>query len=93
MYQLKLLRTAIMFYTRIPVGIIKGYSNEMASQSVSYFPLVGGIIGLLCAGVFYAFSLVLPQNVAILLSMAFSVYLTGAFHEDGFADFCDGFVV
>ena len=23
--------------------------------------------------------------------MFFSIYLTGAFHEDGFADFCDGF--
>ena len=30
-------------------------------------------------------------DVALLLSMVASILLTGAFHEDGFADVCDGF--
>jgi adenosylcobinamide-GDP ribazoletransferase len=30
------------------------------------------------------------QPVAVLLSTAAGIYLTGAFHEDGFADACDG---
>jgi adenosylcobinamide-GDP ribazoletransferase len=33
---------------------------------------------------------VLPAPVAAVLSTAASIYLTGAFHEDGFADTCDG---
>jgi adenosylcobinamide-GDP ribazoletransferase len=89
--EIKILLTAIMFYTRIPVPKIKGYTSDMFSQSIRYFPLMGLLIGVLTAGVFYGFQLILPINIAILLSMAFSVYLTGAFHEDGLADFCDGF--
>jgi adenosylcobinamide-GDP ribazoletransferase len=33
---------------------------------------------------------VLPAPVAAVLSTAASIYITGAFHEDGFADACDG---
>jgi len=33
----------------------------------------------------------LPQNVAVVLATAAGIWLTGAFHEDGFADVCDGF--
>ncbi len=67
------------------------YSSDMFSKSIRYFPLMGLIVGALTAGVFYGFHLILPINIAIILSMVFSVYLTGAFHEDGLADFCDGF--
>lgn len=91
MKQLNIFRTALMFYTRIPVGNIKNYNDSMLSQSTRYFPIIGLIVGMLTAGVFWLFSLILPISIALLLSMAFSIYLTGAFHEDGFADFCDGF--
>jgi adenosylcobinamide-GDP ribazoletransferase len=33
----------------------------------------------------------LSNEVAILISMIATILLTGAFHEDGFADVCDGF--
>jgi adenosylcobinamide-GDP ribazoletransferase len=35
--------------------------------------------------------LALPIGVAVLLGMAATVLVTGGFHEDGFADTCDGF--
>ncbi len=89
--QFDIFRTSLMFYTRIPVGNIKGYQDTMLSQATRYFPVIGLLVGALSAGMFWLFMQVLPVNVALLLSMAFSVYLTGAFHEDGFADFCDGF--
>ncbi|OWW19847.1 hypothetical protein AYR66_10375 [Noviherbaspirillum denitrificans] len=37
-----------------------------------------------------AAQLVWPPAVAVLLSTVAGIYLTGAFHEDGFADACDG---
>jgi adenosylcobinamide-GDP ribazoletransferase len=40
---------------------------------------------------FYGFQFILPKEIALLLSMVASVLTTGAFHEDGFADVCDGF--
>ncbi len=91
LYQLRLIKTALLFYTRIPVGNIKGYDAQMATRSIAYFPWVGLAIGGLTAGVYWGLHAILPQGVALLFSMAFSIYLTGAFHEDGFADFCDGF--
>jgi len=33
---------------------------------------------------------VLPASLAVILSMALTIRLTGALHEDGFADACDG---
>jgi adenosylcobinamide-GDP ribazoletransferase len=36
-------------------------------------------------------ALALPIGVAVLLGMAATVLVTGGFHEDGFADSCDGF--
>lgn len=36
-------------------------------------------------------SLALPLNVAVVLAIASRILLTGGLHEDGFADFCDGF--
>lgn len=91
MNQFNIFRTALMFYTRIPVGNINNYESSMLSKSTRYFPIIGLIVGALTAGVYWLLSLILPNAIALLLSMAFSVYLTGAFHEDGFADFCDGF--
>jgi len=34
---------------------------------------------------------ILPNSVSIILSMVAGILVTGAFHEDGFADTCDGF--
>ena len=39
---------------------------------------------------FYLASLVFPQAIAVLISMVTTIYLTGAFHEDGLADSADG---
>jgi adenosylcobinamide-GDP ribazoletransferase len=80
-----------MFYTRIPVPKSTGYSDENLNKATRYFPLVGLIIGCIAALVFYLSTFILPKELAVLLSMAASIYITGAFHEDGFADFCDGF--
>lgn len=83
--------TAVTFFTRIPVSRWAAYSQESMNQATSYYPMVGWIVGAFAALVFYLLSLVIPVFPAVVLSTVASVWLTGAFHEDGFADVCDGF--
>ncbi len=80
-----------MFLTRIPVSRWADHSEERLNRSAAFFPLVGMIVGAICAGVFLLCSRALSREASILLSMAAGILTTGAFHEDGFADFCDGF--
>ena len=89
--EIKIFLTALMFYTRIPVGRIEGWSEKMLNKSTRYFPVIGWIVGGVGALVYFAFEAVLPVTLAVALSMVATILLTGAFHEDGFADFCDGF--
>lgn len=93
--QLRLFLTAIMFYTRLPVPSSIGHSDAQLRQATRYFPLVGWIAGAVCGLVLAAGILLLTiphgTEIAVLLSMAAGVLLTGALHEDGFADACDGF--
>lgn len=90
--QLELFFTALMFYTRLPCPAWVAYSDEKLNQSTSYFPLIGWLVGGVAAGTYWAaLWLRLPPTVALLLSMVAGILLTGAFHEDGFADVCDGF--
>jgi adenosylcobinamide-GDP ribazoletransferase len=57
---------------------------------VRYFPLVGIIVGSVAAATFWLADTILPQSLAVLLSMSATLLLTGAFHEDGLADAVDG---
>lgn len=91
LYEINLFLIALSFLTRIPSPQWLDYSPEFLNKSSRYFPLAGLVIGLVTALVFLLANMVFPQLVAVLLSMVASVLLTGAFHEDGFADVCDGF--
>lgn len=80
-----------MFYTRVPVPAGLDHSEELLNKATLYFPLIGWLVGGVAAGTYWAASWLFPPAVAVLLSMVASVLLTGAFHEDGLADVCDGF--
>jgi len=43
-----------------------------------------------CCAVYVLSAALLPVPLAVLLATITGVYVTGAFHEDGFADTCDG---
>lgn len=81
---------AIRFFTRLPVPGWVGHSAEALNQSARYFPAVGLLIGGIGVLVYLGAALIWPQPVAVLLSMAATIYATGAFHEDGLADTVDG---
>lgn len=97
-YHLRLIQFAFLFYTRIPFPNLPDallesetyHIEKLQNQCSRYFILVGFIVGLLSALVFYLASLVLPVLVAVTLSTIFSIFITGAFHEDGLADSLDG---
>lgn len=88
---------ALTFYTRVPVPARwflteKGEPAEESEGNASrYFPLIGMGVGGICA-LTTALSLWLWEPpAAVLLGMISAVWITGALHEDGFADVCDGF--
>jgi adenosylcobinamide-GDP ribazoletransferase len=81
---------AVGFFTRIPVPSQPNFQESDLNHSVKYFPLIGLLIGLLAALIFYVLGQVFPHTIAILVSMAVTIFATGAFHEDGLADSVDG---
>ena len=80
----------MQFLTRLPVPQFANYNPQWLHQSSRHFPGVGLLVGLLCAGVFWLGSILFTPLVAGVISTAFGIKLTGAFHEDGLADSCDG---
>ena len=88
--ELRLFLTAIQFFTRIPVPAWVGHSAQQLEQAARYFPLVGICVGTLSAAVLWLCAQMLPLSLAVGLSMAASILITGAFHEDGLSDFADG---
>ncbi|MFZ6875150.1 adenosylcobinamide-GDP ribazoletransferase [Undibacterium sp. Di27W] len=91
MHQLRLFLIALQFFTRIPIPAWVGFEPDWLRQSSRYFPATGWIVGAVCAAVYVAAAQLWPHAVAVLLSTIAGILLTGAFHEDGFADVCDGF--
>ena len=81
---------AIQFLPRIPLPFDPGYTPERMARSPAYYPLVGALIGGICAGVFWVAALGLPAFASVVMALAAGLLLTGAFHEDGLADTFDG---
>lgn len=89
--QLRLFFIALQFFTRLPIPRWVGFESDWLHHASRYFPLVGIVVAAITS-VVYAFAAWLwPQTIAVLLATVAGIYLTGAFHEDGFADVCDGF--
>lgn len=82
---------AIQFLTRIPCHNLVAYDAKQAQQAPLFYPLVGALIGVFSFAIFSVFTGYINDTTAILISMIATIWLTGALHEDGFADCCDGF--
>jgi adenosylcobinamide-GDP ribazoletransferase len=81
---------AVGFFTRIPVPSFANFEEQELNHSAKYFPLVGIVVGMVAALVFVLAMRIFPTGIAVLLSMVATIYVTGAFHEDGMADSIDG---
>lgn len=88
--QLQLFLCAVQFLTRVPTPALRGFESDWISRSARYFPLVGMLVGGVCAAVFWGAAQLWSGWLPALLAIAAGVLVTGAFHEDGLADTADG---
>lgn len=83
---------AFMLLTRISLfGKPPTLKTRSAAHAVWVYPIVGAVLGA-CAGFIgvYAVYCGLPPYVSAVLVIATLILCTGALHEDGLADTCDG---
>ncbi|MBM3334269.1 adenosylcobinamide-GDP ribazoletransferase [Candidatus Sumerlaeota bacterium] len=82
---------ALRFLTIVPVPGSLGRGEEDLAGSVSFFPLVGVLIGLFAAAVASVFGEILPQFPASVLTVIAFVAASGGLHLDGLSDTADAF--
>ncbi|MDE7025687.1 MAG: adenosylcobinamide-GDP ribazoletransferase [Paramuribaculum sp.] len=88
---MKHILAALIFFTRLPFWKLGDVPAECFKNVVRYWPFVGWLTGGIMAGVYFMASFILPLPCAVLLALVARLLATGALHEDGFADFVDGF--
>ena len=88
---MKHLFASFMFFTRLPFWRLASVPADSFKHVVPYWPVVGWLTGGVLAGVFWLTAGVFPAAVAWLLAVVARLFITGCLHEDGLADFCDGF--
>ena len=90
---------AWQFLTRVPLpSRLTARIDEAAAStgtlvvSARYFAAAGLAIGVFAAGVWMVAAALWPPLVACVIAVGATLWLTGAFHEDGLADTCDGLI-
>ena len=82
---------ALSFFTRLPLWRLVRIDASAYKRVVPLWPLAGCVTGGVMAGVLWAAQQAFPVEVSVVLALLSRLLLTGALHEDGLADFCDGF--
>ena len=85
------LLAAFIFFTRLPFWRLKEVPSECFKHVVPYWPWVGRLTGSAMTMVLALGSLVMPVSLAWIWAIIARLLITGALHEDGLADFFDGF--
>lgn len=81
---------AFQFLSRLPVPIQIQYTKEVFASSVLFYPFVGAVLGSLILLFGFGSSLVFPAILTAVLTLVWTVSLTGALHLDGLMDTADG---
>lgn len=82
---------AVQFLTIISLPASWTGDEKTLSRSVSFFPLVGLLIGAIAAALDLLLAAILPAAAAACLTVFFLIAITGGLHMDGLADTADGF--
>ena len=85
------LLAALTFFTRLPLWRIREIPAAYFKRVVPLWPVAGWLTGGVTAGVLWLCGQVMPLTLAWVLALAARLLLTGCLHEDGLADFIDGF--
>ena len=86
------LRTGLAFLTRLPFVHSAPPRDQSLARASWSFPVVGAVVGVLGALVYWlADGVGLQPFVSGLLAVAATILVTGCLHEDGLADTADGF--
>ncbi|CAA0118847.1 Adenosylcobinamide-GDP ribazoletransferase [BD1-7 clade bacterium] len=87
--ELKKIIAAFIQFSRLPIRA-NTLDQQLFDQSTTYLPLVGLVIGCIGALAFYLTNIYFDATIAAIASITITCAVTGAIHEDGFADCCDG---
>ena len=90
--KLQALIVAIQFLSVIPVGKQPPPSEQTIGTSLSWYPLVGLVLGGLLCSASLPINNLFPTLLAAALVLTLWVSLTGALHLDGFADSADAWM-
>ena len=82
---------SFIFFTRLPFWRLHEPPQACYKTVVEHWPLVGWLTGGVMAAILYFGSMVMPFLVAVIVAIVVRMLVTGALHEDGLADFLDGF--
>ena len=88
---MKNILAALIFFTRLPFWRITTVDKEYFKNVVTYWPYAGIITGGIAGCVMFCASFVFPVYIYAILGIICRILITGALHEDGLADFFDGF--
>ncbi len=84
------LAVAVGFLTRLPTRDVSPVDDEDLRLATAWFPLVGLLVGALAGAGRWSLDAPLGPVAASIVAVAVGAAVTGAFHEDGWADTFDG---
>lgn len=81
---------ALSFFTRLPFWRLGCPTLSHYEHVVPMWPFAGWITGGVMCACAFIFPMFIPLSLSVVIILTTRILITGALHEDGFADFCDG---